>query len=69
MVVIMICCMDIVLISVSVGRELGYFVGSFGGTGDDIVGRCVCLLLGGIVTAFEIDAMQFNDSSYVSCKA
>ena len=32
-------------------------------------GPCVSILLGGIMTDYEIDAMQLNDSSHVSCKA
>ena len=42
--------------------ELGYFVGSFDGTGYDVGGPCVCLGVGGIINASEIDAMQSNDS-------
>ena len=42
------------------GRELGYFVGSFGGTGDDMGGTCVGLGVGGIMNASDIDDMQLN---------
>ena len=61
--------MDGFLLSVLEGRELGSFVGSFDGTGDDVGGPCVGLGVGGIMTASDIDAMQQNDSSPVSCKA
>ena len=69
MVGIMLRCMDGFVLSVLEGRELGSFVGSFDGTGDDVGGPCVGLGVGGIMTASEIDAMQQNDSSPVSCKA
>ena len=69
MVGIMLRCMDGFLLSVLEGRELGSFVGSFDGTGDDVGGPCVGLGVGGIMTASDIDAMQQNDSSPVSCKA
>ena len=41
-------------------RELRYFVGFFDGTGDDVGGPCVGLGLGWIITAYDIDAMQWN---------
>ena len=69
MVGIMLRCMDGFVLSVLEGRELGSFVGSFDGTGDDVGGPCVGLGVGGIMTASEIDAMQSNESSPVSCKA
>ena len=65
----MICCMDVFLLNVLEGRELGYFVGSFYGTGDDIGDTCLCLLVGGIITDSEIYAIHLNYSSYVSCKS
>ena len=43
------------------GRELGYFVGSFDGTGDDVDGLCVGLGVGGIITASRIYYMKLDD--------
>ena len=51
-------------------KRAGIFCWIFcGGTGDDVGGPCVGIGLGGIITASEIDAMQLNESSPVSCKA
>ena len=58
--------MYVFVIGVLEGRELGYFVGSFDGTGYGVDVPCVGLGLVGIVTASEIYAMQLNDSSPVS---
>ena len=68
MVGIMLLCMGGFVLSVLEGRELGSFVGSFYGTGDDMGGHFIGLGVGGIVTALEIDAMQFKYSSPVYCK-
>ena len=51
------------------GRYLGSFVGSFDGTGYDVGGPCVGLLVEGIRADYDIDDIQLNDSSYVSCKS
>ena len=58
----MLCCMDSFVISVLEGRVLGYFVGSFDRTVDDVGGNFVGIGAGGIITDSEIDAMQLNDS-------
>ena len=47
---------------------MGSFVVSFDGTGYDVGGTCVGLLVGVIVTAYDIYSMQLNDSQYVSFK-
>ena len=57
MVGIMICCMDDFLIVMLEGRELGFFVGSFDGTGDDVGGPFVGLVVGGGMASSEIDSM------------
>ena len=62
MVGIIICCMDGFLLSVLGGKYLGSFVGYFDGTGDDVGGSCVGLLVGGIMNASDIYAMQLNES-------
>ena len=61
--------MDGFILNVLEGRYLESFIGFFDGTGGDVGGPCVSILLGGIMTDYEIDAMQLNDSSHVSCKA
>ena len=61
--------MDSFVLSVLEGRYLVSFVGYFDGTVYYIGGPCVCIVVGGVVTASEIDAMKLNDSSPVSCKA
>ena len=38
------------------------------GNGDDLGGPCVDLVIGGIMTASDIDDMQLNYPSPVSCK-
>ena len=60
--------LDGILLGVLELIELVSFVGSFDGTGDDVGGPCVGLGVGGIMTNYEIDAIQFNDSSPVFCK-
>ena len=50
-------------------RDLGYFVGSFEGTVDDVGVTCVGLLVVRIMTDSEIDSMKFNHSLSVSCKS
>ena len=40
----------------------------FDGNGDNSGGICVSLLVGGIMTDSEIDSMQLNTTSRVSCK-
>ena len=62
-------CMDGFALSGVEGRELGSFVGSFDGTGDEVSGSCVGLGVGGIITDSKIYAMKLNDSSPVSCKS
>ena len=68
MVGIMLRCMDGFLLSVLEGRELGYFFGYFDGTEDVVGGPCEGLRVGGIMTDSEIDAMQLNGYSPVSCR-
>ena len=65
---IMLCYMDGFVISVLEGRYLGCFVGGFHGSVDDAGGPFVGIVVGGIITCYEIYAMKFNDSSPVSCK-
>ena len=60
--------MDGFVLSVLEGRDLGYFVGSSDDTRDDMGGPFVGIVVGGIITCYEIYAMKFNDSSPVSCK-
>ena len=50
--------MDVFLISVLEGRYLGSFVGYFDGTGYDVGGTCVGLLIGG---TYEIYHIQLNE--------
>ena len=69
MVGIMIFCIGGFLLSVLAGRDLGYFVGSFEGTVNDVGVTCVGLLVGRIMTDSEIDSMKFNHSLSVSCKS
>ena len=52
--------MDDFVISVLEGREMGSFVGSFDGTGDDMGGPCVGIGVGGIINASDIDDMKLN---------
>ena len=53
-----------------VGRKrAGIFFGYFDGTEDVVGGTCEGLRVGGIMTDSEIDDMQLNDYSPVSCKA
>ena len=66
---IMIGCMDVFLLSTFEGRKLGYFVGYFDRTGDDVDGTCVGLGVGGIMRNSDIDAMRLNDSSHIFCKS
>ena len=61
--------MDGFVLSVLEGRELVYFVGYFDGNGDDVGGPCLSLVVGGIMNNSEIDDMQLNEYSHVSCKA
>ena len=61
--------MDGFVLSGLEGRELGYFVGSSYGTGDEVGGPCVGLGVGGIITASDISDMHSNESSHVSCRA
>ena len=56
------------VISVLEGIELGCFIGSFDGTGYEVVGPCEVIVVGGIITAYEIYDIQLNDSSPVSYK-
>ena len=65
----MLFCMDDFVLSVLEGREMGSFVGSFDGTGGDMCGPCVGIVVGGIMTASDIDDIQLNESLPVSCKA
>ena len=51
------------------GRELGYFVVSFDGTGDGVSGPSVGLEVGRIITASGISDMHSNDYSPVSFRA
>ena len=48
---------------------MGYFVGSFDGTGYDVGSTCVGILVGVIMNDPYLDYMQLNDSSPVSCKS
>ena len=60
------------LLSVLEGIDIGSFVGSFygtDGTGDDVDGPCVGLVVGGVLNSSEIYAIQFNDSSHFPCKS
>ena len=52
-----------------VGIELGYYVISFDGIVNDVGGRCVGLLVGGVMTTYEIYAIQLNCSPSVYCKS
>ena len=56
------------MVSLLEGRDLGSIAGYFDGTRDEVCGPCVGLGVGGIMTDFEIYAIQLNDSSPVSCK-
>ena len=69
MVDIIFCCMVGFLLGLLEGREMGSLVVSFYGTGDDVGGNCVGLLVGGNMTAFDLDYMLLNGSSSLSCKA
>ena len=66
MVGMMLRCMDGFVLSGLEGRDLGSFVGSFDGTGDEVGGPCVGLVLGGIINDSDISYMHSNDSSHVS---
>ena len=61
--------MDHFLLSFLEVRELVSFVCCFDGNVDDVVGRCVGLLVGGIMADSDIYSMQFNESSHFPCKA
>ena len=61
--------MDVFVINVLEGRDLGQFVGYFDETGDDLGGTCLAFGVGGIITDSKIYAMKLNDSSPVSCKS
>ena len=56
------------LLSVLEGMYMVSFVGSFDGSSYDMGGPFICILLVGIMTAYDIDYIQFNDFSSVSCK-
>ena len=61
--------MDGFVLSGLEGRELGYFVGSSYGTGDEVGGPCVGLGVGGIINTSDIYDMHLNESSPISCRA
>ena len=56
-------------LSVFEGRELGSFVVYFDGIGYDVGGRCIRLLVGGIMTASEKNALKMKESSSLSYKS
>ena len=51
------------------GMELVFFIGYFGGTGDDMGCPSVGLTVGGIMIVSEISIMKSNETSPVSCSA
>ena len=48
---------------------LGYFIGCFDGTSNDMGDTCVGMIVEGIIIESEISINNFNDSSPVFCIA